>query len=95
MIGEEQESETSQKETGEEGKIVACNLRSEVTKGLFTLWNKWKFSFGNTDEHNLGGSLFILDNKKKKNIIYRYRCKKYRNLYKQVYFPGDTLLAVI
>lgn len=66
MIGEEQESETSQKETGEEGKIVACNLRSEVTKGLFTLWNKWKFSFGNTDEHNLGGSLFILDNKKKK-----------------------------
>lgn len=65
MIGEEQESETSQKETGEEGKIVACNLRSEVTKGLFTLWNKWKFSFGNTDEHNLGGSLFILDNKKK------------------------------
>lgn len=65
MIGEEQESETSQKETGEEGKIVACNLRSEVTKGLFTLWNKWKFSFGNTDEHNLGGSLFILDNNKK------------------------------
>lgn len=64
MIGEEQESETSQKGTGEEGKIVACNLRSEVTKGLFTLWNKWKFSFGNTDEHNLGGSLFILDNKK-------------------------------
>lgn len=25
MIGEEQESETSQKGTGEEGKIVACS----------------------------------------------------------------------